>query len=211
MGYNFTDYSQMVGKRPRQAYWLELQDAVIGLDKRAISAVINIAEYKPATDPIYNYPQGITSFEVTEDVETGYPSMDGVVETVHINDFRNIQHFFAFTEGDSAGSVYYRQWKPSKSQWTPWAKLLVNTDVDGHINNLDVHLTPVDRIRIEGYSSYQPVVSNRWVIIHNMNKYPGVTIVDSGNNVVIGDVSYTSRNEVVVNFTTAFAGTVHLN
>jgi hypothetical protein len=211
MSYTFTDYSQMVGKKPRQTYWLELQDAVIGLDKRVASEFINVLEYKPATDSIYEYPQGITSFEVTEDVETGYPSMDGIVETVHISDFRNIQHFFAFTEDDSAGSIYHRQWKPSRNEWTPWVRLLTNADVDGHFNNTDIHLVSGDRERIEGYSHYQPVVSNRWVIVHNMNKYPSVTIVDSGSNVMIGDVSYTSRNEVIVSFTAAFAGTAHLN
>lgn len=50
-----------------------------------------------------------------------------------------------------------------------------------------------------------------WTIIHNMDKYPSVTVVDSGNSVIIGDVSYLSVNVLEVSFGFGFAGKAYLN
>ena len=44
-----------------------------------------------------------------------------------------------------------------------------------------------------------------------MNKYPSVTVIDSGNNEVVGDIVYTSLNSVVINFSGAFSGTAYFN
>tara|TARA_R100000742_G_C4202728_1_gene31363 strand:+ start:170 stop:508 length:339 start_codon:yes stop_codon:yes gene_type:complete len=59
----------------------------------------------------------------------------------------------------------------------------------------------------------QSVPAIEWTINHNLNKYCSVTVVDSGlpPNVVIGDVSYTNKNTVVVTFTAAFSGQAYLN
>lgn len=57
----------------------------------------------------------------------------------------------------------------------------------------------------------QRVASSEWVITHNMDKYPSVTIVDSGGNAVMGDVQYLSKQEIRVTFSAAFAGTAYLN
>lgn len=215
MSYNFTDYNQMVGKRPRQTYWQELQDAVVALnekiDGKLLTSQLNIVPYKRANEILTSYQKGITAFQVIEDVNSGYPSLDGIVETVYINEFRNIQHFFDYTEDNVAGSTYYRQWKPSIHDWTPWNRLSTTAELEEHTQNIDVHLTPLDRNRIQGYSHYQPSVSNTWDIVHGLNKYPSVTIVDSGGNTVVGDVRYVSLNEVQVTFTSAFSGTAYLN
>ena len=57
----------------------------------------------------------------------------------------------------------------------------------------------------------QATASAEWEIAHGMNKYPSVTIVDSGNNVVIGDVQYVDLNNVTVKFSSAFSGKAYLN
>lgn len=57
----------------------------------------------------------------------------------------------------------------------------------------------------------QQISSDEWIIEHSMNKYPSVTIVDSGDSVVIGDIEYISMNEVKISFTAAFAGKAYLN
>lgn len=57
----------------------------------------------------------------------------------------------------------------------------------------------------------QSVASNRWEIKHGLNKYPSVTIVDTGDNVVIGQVDYIDLNNVVCTFTSAFSGKAYLN
>ena len=40
----------------------------------------------------------------------------------------------------------------------------------------------------------QIVPSSLWSITHNLNKFPSVAIVDTGNNVVIGEIHYRNHN-----------------
>jgi hypothetical protein len=49
-----------------------------------------------------------------------------------------------------------------------------------------------------------------WTINHSLGGYPSVTIVDSAKTVVIGEVTYISTTQVVVNFTSAFSGYAYL-
>ncbi len=49
-----------------------------------------------------------------------------------------------------------------------------------------------------------------WSIIHNLAKYPSVTISDLSNNIVIGDVQYISLNVVQITFTAPTAGRAYL-
>jgi hypothetical protein len=57
----------------------------------------------------------------------------------------------------------------------------------------------------------QPSPSATWIITHNLNKYVTVTIVDSAENVVIGDVVYNSLNQITVSFSGGFSGTAYIN
>ena len=50
-----------------------------------------------------------------------------------------------------------------------------------------------------------------WDITHNLGKCPSVTIVDSAGSVVVGDITYTSENNLKVTFSAAFGGTAYLN
>jgi len=53
--------------------------------------------------------------------------------------------------------------------------------------------------------------SSVWVIDHNLNKYGSVTIVDSADNVVYGEVFYNSLNRVTLTFAGAFSGKAFIN
>lgn len=57
----------------------------------------------------------------------------------------------------------------------------------------------------------QNIASDVWEVEHNLNKYPGVTIVDSAENVVIGDIIYLDENNVRLVFSSAFSGKAYLN
>lgn len=50
-----------------------------------------------------------------------------------------------------------------------------------------------------------------WSISHNLDKYPSVFVVDSGDNVVVGEIEYKSTNELLVKFSSAFSGKAYLN
>lgn len=57
----------------------------------------------------------------------------------------------------------------------------------------------------------QQVPSAVWVLQHNLNKFPSVTIVDSSGEEVIGRVTYDDIQKVTVEFSGAFSGTAYLN
>jgi hypothetical protein len=53
--------------------------------------------------------------------------------------------------------------------------------------------------------------ANVWVINHSLDKYCSVTIVDSGGNVVVGNVQYNSPSQITVTFESEFSGKAYLN
>lgn len=61
------------------------------------------------------------------------------------------------------------------------------------------------------YEHIQSIATDEWIIDHNLNKFPSVTVVDSSGNMVYGDVSYPSSSRVVISFTAAFGGKAYLN
>lgn len=50
-----------------------------------------------------------------------------------------------------------------------------------------------------------------WVITHNLNKRPAVVVVDSAENVVVGEVEYINDNQVTLTFAGAFSGKAYFN
>lgn len=208
MNQKFTDYKQMVGKRPRQTYFEELQNAVLDLESKYASLTEESTEtqYRQATDPIYQYLHGTSYFKVEETVNSGYPTLDGILETIYVDDFRNVQHFFTQAAENVAGEEYARQWKEEFRQWSPWEKVLRERDLVEHVEDKTVHITEKDRRQIQGHVHEQVAPAATWVIEHNLDKYPAVSIVDSGNNVVIGDIVQVSRNRVDLKFSSAFSG-----
>jgi len=61
------------------------------------------------------------------------------------------------------------------------------------------------------YVHTQSSPSNEWTVVHNLDKYPSVTIVDSGNNVCIGAVTYVDTNSLIVRFSVLFGGKAYLS
>lgn len=57
----------------------------------------------------------------------------------------------------------------------------------------------------------QNTAAASWVIVHNLGKYPSVTVCDSSGHAVIGDVQYDSLNQLTLNFSAPFAGSANLN
>lgn len=49
-----------------------------------------------------------------------------------------------------------------------------------------------------------------WTINHTLGGKPSVTVVDSADTVVIGEVTYISNTQVQVSFTAAFSGYAYL-
>lgn len=61
------------------------------------------------------------------------------------------------------------------------------------------------------FVSCQDAPLSVWTITHNLGKFPSVTVVDSGNSTVIGDVDYVNSNILKITFASAFSGCAYLN
>lgn len=57
----------------------------------------------------------------------------------------------------------------------------------------------------------QTVASALWNITHNLGKFPSVSIVDSANEEVIGEVEHVNNNTLNIRFTAAFSGKAFIN
>tara|TARA_B110000908_G_C9872286_1_gene278876 strand:+ start:279 stop:533 length:255 start_codon:yes stop_codon:yes gene_type:complete len=61
------------------------------------------------------------------------------------------------------------------------------------------------------YVHDQGVSSATWNVTHNLGKKPAVSVVDSANTVVVGEVTYVNDNSLTIVFQAAFAGKAYLN
>ena len=61
------------------------------------------------------------------------------------------------------------------------------------------------------FAHTQGVSSNSWTIVHNLNFYPNVTVIDSSGTVVEGEILYISTNSLIVTFSGAFSGKAYLS
>lgn len=56
----------------------------------------------------------------------------------------------------------------------------------------------------------QGTPSSTWVIDHNMDCHPSITVIDSAGNTVEGSIKYDTTNRVTISFTSGFSGKVIL-
>lgn len=63
----------------------------------------------------------------------------------------------------------------------------------------------------KNYIHNQGTASSVWNINHKLNKYPSVTVIDSANNEVEGEISYIDLNNITIKFNSSFSGKAILN
>lgn len=61
------------------------------------------------------------------------------------------------------------------------------------------------------YVHDQGVAAATWTIQHNLNKKCSVTVVDSANQIVVGEIVYDSDNQVTITFSGSFSGKAYFN
>lgn len=67
-------------------------------------------------------------------------------------------------------------------------------------------------VGVDAYYEYQQAsASASWFIQHNLGKYPSVSIFDSAQDEVEGEVKYLSKNALTVTFSAPMSGTAALN
>lgn len=62
------------------------------------------------------------------------------------------------------------------------------------------------------YTHIQSAPSATWTVVHNLGYHPGgVSVIDSAGTKVYGDVTHTSVNQLVINFSAGFSGKAYLS
>lgn len=56
------------------------------------------------------------------------------------------------------------------------------------------------------YTYVQSTPATIWSIVHNLNKFPKVSIADSTGDVVYGDINHTNKNSLVILFSESVSG-----
>lgn len=95
-------------------------------------------------------------------------------------------------------------------------KTVVAIDITADNENRTITLTYRDSLSIQDTYKFshihnQTVSSSIWTIIHNLNKFPSVSIVDATNAEVIGEVEHINSNSLTVKFSAPFSGKAFLN
>jgi hypothetical protein len=93
----------------------------------------------------------------------------------------------------------------------PNQDIIIKVGVEKPINiNLG---QPIEIIkeRSFNYIHVQSISSTVWTINHPLQKFASVTIVDSAENVVYGDIEYITTTQIKVTFSAAFGGKAYLN
>lgn len=95
----------------------------------------------------------------------------------------------------------------------PYIQGLISGEVSAR-ENADIDLqTQINEISIlaNGYVHEQGIASDVWVIEHNLNKYPSVSVVDSAENEIIAEIEYINSNIIEVRLKGASKGKAYLN
>ena len=82
-------------------------------------------------------------------------------------------------------------------------RIAADADLQEQIDNIDV--------TDETFVYEQGIASDVWVITHNLNKHPSITLVDSAGTVFKAKEEYNSANQVTVYLNGATTGKAYLN
>ena len=89
---------------------------------------------------------------------------------------------------------------------------------NGNIENLRSYSISVFTAGDKNILHTQSSASNSWTVNHNMGKYPSVSIVEcdpsaneTDGDLVIGEVTYNSINQLTIKFAAAISGVAYLN
>lgn len=70
----------------------------------------------------------------------------------------------------------------------------------------------INAIGADAYFKHeQAIASAEWIINHNLQKFPSITVVDSANSVILGKIEYIDKNTAKVIFNYPFTGYAYLN
>ena len=159
-----------------------------------------------------------TAVEITPtslDYESNYVKVSYSITSGELIDGQT----YLLTLKDSSGKLLFRDKLQVKDEYT-----LANADERFNLDDTDfVYLDSnpdgssfvySDIGAGEGDKNYlhdQGVVSAVWTISHSLGKYPSVSVVDTANQIVFGEIEYVDTNNIIITFNAAFSGSAYLN
>lgn len=63
----------------------------------------------------------------------------------------------------------------------------------------------------KNYIHKQQTASDLWTVVHNLGKFPSITVVDSAGTVVTGEIVLQTTEQAVISFNGAFSGKAYCN
>lgn len=145
--------------------------------------------------------QGCGDFEDRiETLENSTAQMKDKLDTIETGAEVNVQS--NWTENDSSSDAYILN-KPT----------IDNAMSDSSTNAVQNNVIKayVDAHGDKNYVYTQSTPASTWEIIHTLGKYPAVSILDTNDDVMIGEVHYNSPDKVTLTFSEAVAGRATLN
>ena len=175
----------------------------------------------------YEYGQLSAEKTMTQDTGPGNESFSNITElNVHQKDIGNqfVPNFLAVLVGSQiliseANNIdnfgHYTLLSYSANIVNPefYTLTLAPLNSNGNLENLKVYYISSLNIGAgdKTFIFTQGASSATWSITHTLGKYPSVSVVDSGNNIVHADVIYNSTSSITLNFKAAFSGKAYLN
>lgn len=167
------------------------------------STIQTIAIDKPKNQAIFVDQTASKTIAVTVPSQPATKNTDTPRKEISVNskedeDVAVVTSVLRGEKGDPGVGLQY-EWMGSK--------LGIKTEIEENFQYVDL-------VAASGDISYvhdQIAASKEWRIIHNLDKHPSVTIVDSAGSVVVGDIFYVSQQELIVSFVSEFAGRAFLN
>ena len=159
---------------------------------------------------------GITTIKVSK-----YPNGTSNSAVTLINTLLNANVIISDTEDQDQLGVYSVTAITQDSDETDFYDLsltLVGSLSNGNLQNLRSYSISVFTAGDKNVLHTQSSASNSWTVNHNMGKYPSVSIVEcdpsaneTDGDLVIGEVTYNSINQLTIKFAAAISGVAYLN
>jgi hypothetical protein len=70
---------------------------------------------------------------------------------------------------------------------------------------------PPPGIEDKHYVHLQNLAASTWIVVHNLDKHPAITVVDSAGTLVEGDLQHDSLNQATLTFSAPFSGAAYCN
>lgn len=204
MGYTITEISDILLKADKTLYRLGsvAYDDMFAEDSELL-------DYE--RDIIFLYKKAV---EWADDLYLGSSRLDKVVERldakVNLYDYGKLTPIYSDVVILSSINTV----SPYVFKITPLnlgAGMYGSTDFSGTSVDINLNFNYIKEQTRENYVHDQQVASDTWVVVHNLNKYAAVNIVDTSNDIIMGEVKYNNLNQLTITFTAAISGKAYLN